>query len=222
VQVIVLGAALVLLIVVAARLLWPASEGPAPGQPAAAVQPGDPEEATDLPLPQGEGLRRLSVLVYFPSAVTHGLIGEPREIFETTAPGDRAKRILADLISGPETELALTALPPGTRLRQVYVLEQGTAFVDFSIDLKRGLGGGSTEELFTVYSIVNSLTLNIPEIRRVGILINGVPVETLNGHLDLRRPLPPDSSIIAVEAMPMIVDLAPAGGVSSPLTEART
>jgi len=215
VQVIVLAAALVLLTVVAVRMLSPSSEGPAPGQAAAAAQSVDP---TVPPLAAGEGLRRLSVLVYYPSAVAHGLIGEPHEIFETTSPGDRAKQILADLISGPETELALTALPPGTRLRQVYVLEQGTAFVDFSTDLKRGLGGGSTEELFTVYSIVNSLTLNVPEIRRVGILINGEPVETLNGHLDLRRPLTPDSSIIVIEAVPMIVDLPPAPGVSSPLT----
>jgi hypothetical protein len=206
VQVIVLAAALALLIVVAVRMLWP-GEGPA--QPVLAAQPGDPDDAIELPLPEGEGMRRLSVLIYFPSAVARGLIGEPHEIFETTAPGDRAKQILADLISGPETELALTALPPGTRLRQVYVLEQGTAFVDFSTDLKRGLGGGSTEELFTVSSIVNSVTLNVPEIRRVGILINGEPVETLNGHLDLRRPLSPDPSIIAVEAVPMIVDLAP-------------
>ena len=30
-----------------------------------------------------------------------GLIGEPHEIFVTAAPGDRAKQILADLISGP-------------------------------------------------------------------------------------------------------------------------
>ena len=32
--------------------------------------------------------------------------------------------------------------------------------------------------------------------RKVGILVNGRVLATLNGHLDLRRPLPPDYSLI--------------------------
>jgi spore germination protein GerM len=87
-------------------------------------------------------------------------------------------------------------VPPGTRLRQIYVLEDGTAYVDFSVDLRDGISGGSMEEILTVYSIVDSVALNVPEIQRVGILINGEPVESLNGHLDLRYPLSPDLSLI--------------------------
>jgi spore germination protein GerM len=90
----------------------------------------------------------------------------------------------------------MRALPPTTRLRQVFVLEDGTAYLDFSPELRQGIGGGSEEEILAVYSIVNSVAINIPEIRRVGILINGRPVPTLNGHLDLRRPLRPDFKLI--------------------------
>ncbi len=157
-------------------------------------------------------IRRLNVLIYYPAARRDGLIGEPREIFMTLAPGDRAKQILADLISGPATDEGLRALPPGTRLRQVFVLADGTAYIDFSSDLKQGIAGGTAEELLAVYSIVNSVTLNIPEIRRVGILINGKSIDTLNGHLDLRRPLPPDSSLIVGEAEASIVLAAPGVG----------
>jgi len=162
------------------------------------------EEAPPDTDAEPESMRLLNVLIYFPSAEGDGLVGEPHEIFKTSAPGDRAKQILADLISGPESEYALHALPTGTQLRQVYVLENGTAYLDFSTDLERGLGGGSSEELYTVYSIVNSVALNIPEVRRVGILINGKPVDTLNGHLDLRRPLGPDMSLIARGDQPMV------------------
>ena len=130
----------------------------------------------------------------------------------TATPGDRAKQILADLISGPATDEALRALPPGTRLRQVFVLEDGTAYIDFSADLERGISGGTVEELLAVYSIVNSVTLNIPEIRRVGILINGKSIESLSGHLDLRRPLPPDSSIIVGQVEATVVLAAPGAG----------
>ena len=51
-------------------------------------------------------------------------------------------------------------------------------------------------EMLAVYAIVNSVVLNVPEISAVGILINGGPLETLNGHVDLRRPLLADSSLI--------------------------
>lgn len=161
------------------------------------AQPG---EAT----PPDEPMRRLNVLVYFPAADSDGLVGESHEIFMTPTPGDRAKQILADLIAGPIGAGGLRSIPAGTRLRQVYVLEDGTAYVDFSADLKQGLAGGSAKELFAVYSIVNSLALNIPEIRRVGILIDGAEVDTLNGHLDLRRPLRPDSSLIVGSNQPIV------------------
>jgi len=179
-----------------------------PGPEGAAAPQTEAEERVEVVSdenPDTAAIRRLNVLVYFPGSEGDGLVGEPREIFNTTAPGDRAKQILTDLISGSEEEQNLRAVPPGTQLRQVYILEDGTAYVDFSDDLKEGIRGGSTEELFTVYAIVNSVVLNIPEIRRLGILIDGEPVETLNGHLDLRRPLPPDPSIIVRSGQPQII-----------------
>ena len=141
-------------------------------------------------------LKRYLVEVYFPSAVDDGLIGEYREIFETSMPGDRVKQIIADLISGPVTADALPALPPSTELRQVYVLADGVAYLDFSGDLADGVGGGSMSERLTVYAIVNSVALNVSEVRRVAVVIDGKPVETLNGHTDLRRPLTPNYSLI--------------------------
>jgi spore germination protein GerM len=199
--VVVLAAVAVLVVFAVVRMARRPAGEVASEPPIEAGPPGDARiEVAEESEPGAvdQGMRRLNVLVYFPSSVKDVLAGEPREIFMTAAPGDRAKQILADLISGPESGRALRAVPRGTQLQQVYVLEHGTAYVDFSAELKQGLGGGSTEELFTVYSIVNSVALNIPEIRRVGILINGRPVETLNGHVDLRRPLPPNLSILDI------------------------
>jgi hypothetical protein len=51
--------------------------------------------------------------------------------------------------------------------------------------------GGSADELLTVYAIVDSLTANVPQIRRVGLLVGGRERDTLAGHVDIRRPLPP-------------------------------
>ena len=49
-------------------------------------------------------------------------------------------------------------------------------------------------ELATVYSVVDSLTYNLPEIKEVKILIGGVEKETLAGHCLLLLPLEMDLS----------------------------
>ena len=54
--------------------------------------------------------------------------------------------------------------------------------------VKEGHSGGVKSELFTIYSMVDSLVLNIPEIHAVKFLINGKESMTLNGHIDLRFP----------------------------------
>jgi spore germination protein GerM len=148
--------------------------------------------------------------LYFPSGETGLLAPESREILATPAAGDRARQILSDLLSGPTQSGYLAAAPPGTRLLQVYVLLDGTAYADFSAELRSGIDAGSEPEILTVYSIVNSLAFNIPEIDRVGILVQGRACDSLNGHLDLRRPLRPNWRIIDRD-----------GGASTPSDEPR-
>jgi len=46
-----------------------------------------------------------------------------------------------------------------------------------------------TTELLTIYTIVDALTENLPVVRSVRILVDGKEVDTLAGHVDLRRPL---------------------------------
>ena len=43
-----------------------------------------------------------------------------------------------------------------------------------------------------VYSIVNTLTDNLPAIVAVQLLVDGHQVDTLAGHVDVRRPLMKD------------------------------
>ena len=58
-----------------------------------------------------------------------------------------------------------------------------------SADARSRHTGGALDELFTIYAIVNALTVNLPAITRVQILIDGHEVDTLAGHVDLRHPL---------------------------------
>ena len=43
--------------------------------------------------------------------------------------------------------------------------------------------------LLTIYTLVNALTANLPAITAVQLLVEGKEVDTLSGHVDLRRPL---------------------------------
>ena len=61
--------------------------------------------------------------------------------------------------------------------------------MDLSTEIASGHPGGSREEILAVYAVVNAVTTNLPAIARVQILVGGREVDTLAGHLDLRRPL---------------------------------
>src|SRR6185369_12205456 len=106
---------------------------------------------------------------------------ETRDIVDTKRPADRGAQILAALIDGPHTEGALPAVPPGTTLRHLWVRDDGNAYADFSEELLGGTNAGSWDEILTVYAIVDSLTENVPTIRRVGILVAGQERQTF-GH----------------------------------------
>jgi spore germination protein GerM len=83
----------------------------------------------------------------------------------------------------------VSAVPAGTTLRALFVTPDGEAFVDFSQELATAQPGGSLNELLTVYTIVHALTANLPVVTAVQLLIDGKQVDTLSGHVDLRRPL---------------------------------
>ena len=62
--------------------------------------------------------------------------------------------------------------------------------------------GGSMQELLTVYSLVNTLLVNLPTASAVQILIDGREADTLAGHVDLRRPLRKNEALIVTPVSP--------------------
>lgn len=138
---------------------------------------------------------RLAVNLYFADPERDGLKAERRSI----APGDALSttitRTLQELIRGPQGKL-INAIPANTRILDVRIDRDGVAWVDFSTQLSRAHPGGSSAEIMTVYSIVNTVLLNFKEIKRVGILIDGSSVDTLAGHIDCTDPFAADRRLI--------------------------
>lgn len=141
--------------------------------------------------PAGE-TRRIRATLFYVAEDGSRLVGADREVVYAEGPVDQARRLMEALVE-PLDKTAdkplLQAIPADTKLRTLFITDTGDAFVDFSPELSTKHPGGSLSELLTVYAIVDTLTVNLPAIVRVQILVDGKEVDTLAGHVDLRRPL---------------------------------
>ena len=126
--------------------------------------------------------------IWFASQQEDALVSEKRRVSPGPTPVDRAKASLQELIAGPQSN-ALRTLSPEVKIRELFIDDQGTAYIDFTEALSQTHPGGPWAEMLTLRSIMQTLVANIPAIKRVQILIAGREVETLAGHLDIRRPL---------------------------------
>ena len=130
---------------------------------------------------------KLVVHLYFSDKNNSFLTSEERTLAHSDNPAEFAKIIIEALIDGPR-EGFMRTIPAGTTIRALYVTRDGTVYIDMSNVIKDSHPGGIKSELFTIYSIVNSLILNIPGIDAVKILIEGRESMTLAGHIDLSFP----------------------------------
>ena len=107
-------------------------------------------------------------------------------------------RLILNSQFAPPPAPYVSPIPAGTTLRELYVTENGDAFVDVS-GITAAHPGVSLTELLTVHAIVNAVTANLPAIQRVQILVDGKEVDTIAGHIDVRSPLPRDTSLVRTE-----------------------
>ena len=152
-----------------------------------------PPSAAAASAPAGSAeTRRIKAAIYYVAADGLRLQAAERDVAYADGTPDQATRILEALLGSPPPGM-LSAIPPGTALRGVYLAEGGAAYVDFTAALRTNHPGGSLNEILTVYAIVSSVTANLPAVTAVQILIDGHEADTLAGHVDLRRPLPPSA-----------------------------
>jgi len=133
--------------------------------------------------------------LYFADKSKPFLTAEERELSGSKNPEVLGKAIIKALINGPQQDLMRT-IPADAGLRALYLTRKGVAYVDMTDNIKVKHPGGAGSELLTIYSIVNSLVVNIPEITSVKILIGGTESMTLAGHIDLRFPFKANMLIV--------------------------
>jgi len=133
--------------------------------------------------------------LYFSNKENSFLIAEKKLLERSDDPAQTGKLIIESLIKGPKEKLMRT-ISSDAVLRALFVTKDKTAYVDLTQAAREKHPGGCKSEMITIYSIVNSLVLNIPEIDTVKILIDGRESMTLAGHIDLRFPLKADMLLV--------------------------
>ncbi len=133
------------------------------------------------------------VVLFFAAESGDVLVREGREIEPCDEISGCLESILEELINGPVSDLA--PVLPITGMFNSVKLEGAVARVDFARELLDALPSGSNSEMMAAYAIVNSLALNYPQVLSVQFTLDGKPLQTLKGHLDIRLPLAPDFSL---------------------------
>ncbi|HEV8318117.1 MAG TPA: GerMN domain-containing protein [Vicinamibacterales bacterium] len=163
-------------------LMRPATEAHAPAT--------EPQQPSTVP--------HITATLFYTSEDGRYLVPVRREVPLAEGTVEQGKQIMLAQLE-PATAPLVSAIPTGTTLRAFYVTDRGEAYVDLSPEASTMHPGGSAAELLTVYAIVNAVTANLPAIMRVQILLDGKEVDTLAGHMDLRRPLQRNESLVQPE-----------------------
>jgi len=171
--VVLMGALAWLLFIVLPK--WYGS-GDGPAAPPASAGPAAPAPAP-----------KVRATLFFVGEDGASLVPAEREIPFGSGTLELGRHILEAEFASPPAPL-LPAAPAGTALRALYLDDHGRAYVDLSAESAAAHPGGSLYERLTVAAIVEALTVNLPAISEVQILVGGREVDTLAGHVDLRRP----------------------------------
>jgi hypothetical protein len=136
-------------------------------------------------------LEKREIHLYFGDPQGRYLTAEQRIVEQYADDVAFGRQILETLLEGPRQGTSRT-LPSDADLRAFYIVSEGIAYVDFEVGSFNNHPGGVETELLSIYSIVNTLVLNVEKIRSVKFLIGGQEAATLAGHVDLSHPIKAD------------------------------
>ena len=126
------------------------------------------------------------------------LVSETRSVPLPENPAGALSVVARELLKGSANTGVPHIFPRDTIVRAAFLLPDGTAFIDLGgPTLTQGWATGSHEELMAVYSVVQTVVIDFPAVKRVRILVNGEPAETLAGHVNLEHALIPMPVFVA-------------------------
>lgn len=164
-----------------------------------APQPTVNSNSQAVPTPPSEESGRM-VSLFYPLADGSGLAS----IIQTRPACRDDAMCLEDLLfalsenpgAGLFPLLTLSGAPPTA------VIEGATATINFRRETIQQLPGGVQSERLVLAGLVNTLAVNYPQVQQLAIEIDGLPAETLKGHIDLSTPFLTDFSLVRRPLLP--------------------
>lgn len=143
-----------------------------------------PDKSKTLPSDRGEkgvkpeeipetGQELIEVKLYFVGPDGKSLVMEERSIAKTES---MARNTLQELIKGPAKSENLSAIPEGTRLRDINLKPDGLCIVDLSSQVRQV--SSAEQEKLMVNAIVKTLK-QYPTVKDVTFMIDGQTVDTI-------------------------------------------
>jgi spore germination protein GerM len=113
------------------------------------------------------------------------LRGESAQIPMPSGRQQRAEELLRALLSRYLDKDSPHRLGAGADIRSVYLVDPGVAVIDLNSAFAATHRSGVLVEQLTVASLIQTIAVNIPNLLKVKILVEGKEQETLAGHADL-------------------------------------
>ena len=139
-------------------------------------------------------IQNTNLTLYFSNQAGDGLVKETRRVHYSSNIS-LEKLIMEQLLEGPESKNARSAIPSGTKLMSVSLVD-GVCYVSFDENFKNQ--DYSVNEAIVIYSIVDSLVEGAG-VRQVQITINGESNAKYMEKVDLSQPLNEEQDWIAAD-----------------------
>jgi spore germination protein GerM len=140
-----------------------------------------------------------SIRLYFSNSEGRALAAEVRKIRLQNTRSAVAKdieEVLSELLSGPDdSKNFFSLMPEGTRLLSVK-FRNNTATINLSGDFIDNHPGGTSWEIQSIYSLVNTVALNFEDVKAVQLLFDGKKRDTAAGHISTKTPILPSLKAI--------------------------
>ena len=126
------------------------------------------------------------------------LHSEERQLLPLETAESSIRHLIETLLAGPQSETLHRLFQIEVASVDVLLTQDSRVYVNLvSSELNSPPPMGTHQEMLTVFSLVNSIILNFPEIRGVVLLWNGEQNSTFAGHIDTTQPLSSAAGLIA-------------------------
>ena len=128
------------------------------------------------------------VEIFFMGEDGISMYSENREIPITDDLCTDLRYVIEELIQGPQSSDLASPLPYTTKLFGIFVDNEGRLYVNFSKEFVEDNCKGTACEIAVIKTLIKTTAYNFPQISQLQILVEGKPIKSIGGHLNIEEP----------------------------------